>query len=210
MPERVPEPVPGRTRDVVLASTSRYRRELLARVLPGARSVSPDIDESALAGESPEAQVLRLARAKAARVAVSCPDAIVIGSDQLAAGPAGTLGKPGTAERARQQLAALSGTSVRFLTAVAVLDTRNGRALDAIDVTEVQFRRLSPEDIERYVAREQPLDCAGSFKSEGLGIALFERVRSDDPTALIGLPLIALCRLLRELGVDPVLQARAT
>ena len=196
--------MPERTREIVLASTSRYRRELLARVFPDARARAPDVDESPLAGEDPQAQVLRLARAKAARVAASCPDAIVIGSDQLAAGPAGTLGKPGTAERARQQLAMLSGTSVRFLTAVAVLDARSGRALDAIDVTEVRFRQLSPGNIERYVAREQPLDCAGSFKSEGLGIALFEQVRSDDPTALIGLPLIALCRLLRELGVEPL------
>ena len=207
MPEHVPGRAPERVREIVLASTSRYRRELLGRVVAGARSAAPDIDESALAGERPEAQVLRLARAKAARVAASCPDAIVIGSDQLAAGSAGTLGKPGTAERARQQLATLSGTSVRFLTAVAVLDARSGRTLDALDVTEVQFRRLSPEDIERYVAREQPFDCAGSFKSEGLGIALFERVRSDDPTALIGLPLIALCRLLRELGVEPLASA---
>jgi septum formation protein len=196
--------MPEAAREIVLASTSRYRRELLARILPAVRCVAPDIDESALPGESPEAQVLRLARAKAARVAALCPDALVIGSDQLAAAGSGRLGKPGNAEAARAQLAALSGTGVRFLTAVAVLDARTGRVLDATDVTEVRFRRLDPAEIERYLAREQPFDCAGSFKSEGLGIVLFERIRSEDPTALIGLPLIALCRLLRELGVEPL------
>ena len=194
----MPEPA----REVVLASTSRYRRELLARILPPVRCVAPDLDESPLPNETPEAQVLRLARAKAARVALACPDAIVIGSDQLAATGSGRLGKPGTAEAARRQLEALSNASVRFLTAVAVMDARSGRVLEATDVTEVRFRTLSAREIERYVAREQPLDCAGSFKSEGLGIALFEWIRSEDPTALVGLPLIATCRLLRELGVD--------
>ena len=196
--------MPDLPREVVLASTSPYRRELLARILPPVRCLAPDIDESPLPSESPEAQVARLARAKAERVAPQCPDAIVIGSDQIAASDAGRLGKPGSVEAARSQLAALSGTRVRFLTAVTVLDARDGRCLEATDVTEVEFRHLGADDIERYVARERPLDCAGSFKSEGLGIALFERIRSEDPTALIGLPLIALCRLLRELGVEPL------
>ena len=197
--------MPERGREIVLASTSRYRRELLARLLPPVRCVAPDVDETALPGEPPETQVVRLARAKAERVAKQCPGALVIGSDQLAASETGPLGKPGSLERAREQLAALSGREVRFLTAVAVIDAANGRLLEALDVTEVLFRNLDAREIDAYLAREQPFDCAGSFKSEALGIALFERIRSDDPTALVGLPLIALCRLLREHGANPVL-----
>jgi septum formation protein len=200
-------PEPGR--EIVLASTSRYRRELLARILPPVRCVAPDIDESALAGELPEDQVARLARAKAERVSAQCPGAIVIGSDQLAASDAGTLGKPGGLEAARAQLAALSGREVRFLTAVAVLDAADGRMLEALDVTEVLFRTLTAGEIDAYVERERPFDCAGSFKSEALGIVLFQRIRSDDPTALVGLPLIAVCRLLRLHGVNPLLAGPA-
>jgi len=196
--------MPERPREVVLASTSRYRRELLARVLSSFRCVAPEVDESALPGEAPEDLVRRLARAKAERVAERCPGAVVIGSDQLAAAGGGVLGKPGSLEPARAQLRALSGQSVRFLTAVAVLDAASGAVLESLDSTEVLFRALDDAEIDAYLAREQPFDCAGSFKSEALGIALFERIRSDDPTALVGLPLIATCRLLRRLGVDPL------
>jgi septum formation protein len=187
---------------LILASTSRYRRELLSRLTTDFRVVSPDVDETPRPGEAPPDLALRLAEAKARAVAAIEPGAIVIGSDQVADLDGRAIGKPGTAEAARAQLAASAGRSVVFHTAVAVVDVRREPvAIErAIDTTRVAFRPLGAEEIARYVERERPLDAAGSFKAEGAGIALFERIESTDPSALIGLPLIALCRLLRTAG----------
>jgi septum formation protein len=192
--------------DLVLASTSRYRRELLVRIAPRFRVVAPQVDETLQANETPAALVARLAEAKARAVAVLCPGALVIGSDQVADLDGAILGKPDNVENAQSQLAASSGREVVFHTSICLLDARVSppRVHAAVDTTRVRFRTLGAEEIARYVAREAPLDCAGSFKSEGLGIALFERIDSQDPTALIGLPLIALCRLLRQAGVAVV------
>jgi septum formation protein len=189
--------------DLVLGSTSRYRADLLRRLTPRFRQVAPHVDETRLDGEAPRALATRLARAKAHAVAQTSPGALVIGSDQVAAFDDRVLGKPGTVENARAQLAACGGRSVEFFTALALVDARGSeaRVFEALDVTRVAFRALTAHEIERYVERENPLDCAGSFKSEGLGIALFERIENDDPSALVGLPLIALARLLREAGV---------
>ena len=189
--------------DLVLASTSRYRHELLARIAPRICQIAPELDETPLPQESPHDLAQRLALNKARAVATQCPGALVIGSDQVAALGAMILGKPGTVENARQQLAACSGHEVVFNTAICLIDARSepARSTIALDTTRVVFRTLTATEIARYVERESPLDCAGSFKAEGLGIALFERIDSQDPTALIGLPLIALCRLLREAGV---------
>ena len=184
---------------LILASTSSYRRELLGRLRLTFDTVSPDVDETPLPGEAPQALAKRLAAAKAAAIAVKHPDVWVIGSDQVAALGDMILGKPGTRAAALAQLAAISGRSVGFLTAVS-LHHSDGRQFDAIDVTTVHFRALREDEIARYVDAEQPLDCAGSFKSEGLGIALFDTIQSQDPTALIGLPLIATARLLRQAG----------
>jgi len=188
--------------DLVLASTSRYRRELLSRLLPEFRVEAPDVDETPRENEVPEILAARLARAKALAVAARNPGALVIGSDQVAEVDGRALGKPGTAERARAQLAASSGRMVVFHTAVCLADARALPVHEhaSTDVTRVVFRTLSAGEITRYVERENPLDCAGSFKSEGLGIALFERIETTDPTALIGLPLMALADLLRRAG----------
>lgn len=190
-------------RRVVLASTSRYRRELLARLLSDFAVDAPDVDETALAGESPRDIAIRLASAKAHAVAARHPGSIIIGSDQVAELDGRALGKPGSVEAARGQLEASSGKAVLFHTALCVVDLRDGTPLSgaAVDCTRVTFRTLDAATIARYVDIEKPLDCAGSFKCEGLGIALFERIESTDPTALIGLPLIALARLLREAGL---------
>ncbi|HTI96033.1 MAG TPA: Maf family nucleotide pyrophosphatase [Rudaea sp.] len=192
--------------DLVLASTSRYRHELLTRLTPDFRCVAPDVDEKPLPDESPAALADRLALAKAQAVAAKNPGAIVIGSDQVAYvdGDSRVVGKPHTPEIARAQLAGSSGRTVLFRTSVCVVDARHSphREFAAQDVTRVHFRTLDAGTIARYVEREKPLDCAGSFKCESLGIALFERIDSSDPTALIGLPLIALCRLLRELEIE--------
>lgn len=189
--------------DLVLGSTSRYRAELLRRLTPHFRQAAPDVSETQQPGENPAALAARLALAKAEAVARRHPGAVVIGSDQVAELDGEALGKPGTAANAREQLARCSGRAVLFHTALCVVDARGGtlQAHADIDLTTVQFRALSAGEIERYVEREQPLDCAGSFKSEGLGIALFERIENDDPSALIGLPMIALCRLLRRAGI---------
>jgi len=190
--------------DLVLASTSAYRRELLARLGAPFRQQSPQVDEAPRPGEAPAILAARLAAAKAAAVAAMNPNALAIGSDQVADCAGSILGKPGDIARARQQLRASSANRVVFHTAICLIDTRSApaREFHAIDTTTVAFRHLTDAEIERYLARERPFDCAGSFKSEGLGISLFERIESQDPTALIGLPLIALCRLLREAGVD--------
>jgi septum formation protein len=183
---------------LILASTSRYRRELLERLRLPFHISRPDVDESPLPGEAPPALARRLAAAKARAIATQQPDAWVIGADQVAALGAQPLGKPGNRDTALSQLGAMSGQEVRFHTALCVV--RGEVALEAMDTTLVRFRALQGEEIERYVDAEQPLDCAGSFKVEGLGISLFESVESRDPTALVGLPLIALAGMLREAG----------
>lgn len=194
------------TAAVVLASTSSYRRALLARLLPRFEALAPGVGESPLPGEPPARLALRLARAKARAVAALRPGAVVIGSDQVAELDGQALGKPGDAGRARAQLQACAGRSVRFHTAVCVIGA-DGRAATARDLTRVRFLPLSPAWIDAYLERERPFDCAGSFKAEALGIALFESVHSRDPTALVGLPLIATCRLLRAAGVEPLAAA---
>ena len=189
--------------DLVLASTSRYRRELLARITRRFTQVAPRVDETPRPGETACDLAGRLALAKAAAVAGERPGTVVIGSDQTAEVDGTMLGKPGNAANACAQLTATSGRIVTFHTALCVIDTRAAerRTVTAIDQTHVHFRELGDEEVRRYVDTEQPFDCAGSFKAEGLGIALFERIDSQDPTALIGLPLIGLCRLLHEAGI---------
>lgn len=187
---------------LVLGSTSRYRAELLRRLVADFERSAPGTDEAPLPNEAPAERALRLAIAKAEAAAGSSRDALVIGSDQVAELDGMILDKPGTAERARVQLAASSGREVRFHTALCLLDTRDGHRHTHVDRTLVRFRPLGAAEIERYIEREQPLDCAGSFKCEGLGISLFESIDNRDPSALIGLPLIALARLLREAGID--------
>lgn len=184
---------------LVLASTSPYRRELLQRLRLPFDTTRPEVDETPLAGEDAVALVRRLALAKAAAGAGLAHGAWAIGSDQVAELDGAPLGKPGGREAAIAQLASMSGRAIRFHTAVAVV-RHGGKALQALDLTTVRFRRLEMAEIERYVDAEQPFDCAGSFKAEGLGIALFESISSQDPTALVGLPLIATARLLREAG----------
>jgi len=187
---------------IVLGSTSRYRAELLRRLLVDFEQAAPGTDEAPLPNEAPAVRALRLAIAKATAVAHEHPNTLVIGSDQVAELGGLILDKPGTAERARAQLAASSGREVHFHTALCLLDTRDGRRHTHVDHTRVRFRTLDAGEIARYVEHEQPLDCAGSFKCEGLGISLFEAIDNHDPSALIGLPLIALARLLREAGVE--------
>jgi septum formation protein len=189
---------------LILASTSRYRAELLRRLGRPFSSEAPGIDESPLPGEVPGDQVVRLARAKAGAVAALHPNAWVLGSDQLASRDGEVLGKPLASDRCEAQLLASSGRRVAFLTAVCLLRAADGRMLEHVDTTLVQFRTLSRGEVSRYVQREQPLDCAGGFKCEGLGIALFERIESVDPTALVGLPLIWVAQALREVGLDPL------
>jgi len=184
---------------LVLASTSRYRRELLARLQLPFTVAAPGTDETPLPGETPRALCLRLAAAKAAAVAARMPDAWVIGSDQVAELDGVALGKPGTRDAALRQLASMSGRDVVFRTALSLVHG-DGRAFHDEDTTTVRFRSLDSQAIARYVDAEQPFDCAGSFKSEGLGIVLFEAILTRDPTALVGLPLIATARLLREAG----------
>ena len=189
---------------LILASTSRYRRELLERFGLPFECRPSGVDEAARPGEAPSALVVRLARAKAERIAAEAPDAWVIGSDQIAVlgepGAERILGKPGTAARCLEQLRDCAGRRVLFLTAVAVVRGRDALAHEFLDRTEVAFRALQPAEIERYVARESPLDCAGGFKCEGLGITLFESIDNRDPTALVGLPLIRLAATLRACG----------
>ena len=187
------------TARLLLASTSPYRRELLSRLCIPFDVVRPEVDEAPLSGESPLALARRLAAAKAEAIATREGDAWVIGSDQVAELDGRPLGKPGNRDAALAQLASMSGRSVAFRTAVSVMHRDLGR-FDAIDTTVVRFRGLAAEEIARYVDIEQPFDCAGSFKSEGLGIVLFDAIETSDPTALVGLPLIATARLLRQAG----------
>lgn len=187
---------------LILASTSPYRRALLERLGLPFTSLAPGVDETARICDSPAELAQRLALEKALTVADLHPGALVIGSDQVATSGGHFLGKPGNPENARQQLLGNSGQSVQFFTAVALVST--GRQLERLHVesTTVRFRQLSERQVEVYLRRERPYDCAGSFKVEGLGIALFESVEGHDPTALEGLPLIALTRMLLEAGVD--------
>ncbi len=192
---------PSLQRPLVLGSTSRYRRELLQRLNLPFDVAAPDVDETPLPGEAPRALALRLAMAKARAVAQLHPDAVVIGSDQVADLAGQPLGKPGEHDRAVQQLRQMRGQTVVFQTAVAVVCKATGFEQVDLAPVEVTFRNLSDEEIERYLRAEQPYDCAGSAKSEGLGIALLDAIQSDDPTALIGLPLIRTCRMLRAAGM---------
>lgn len=185
---------------LLLASTSRYRAGLLARLGLPFDSVGPEVDESPRPGEAPASLALRLATAKAEAVAATRPGALVLGSDQVASCDGRILGKPGSREAAIAQLQQMSGREAVFLTAVALAGAGQP-AMQALDTTTVRFRHLALDEITRYVDAETPLDCAGSFKAEGLGIVLFEAIESRDPSALVGLPLIATARLLRERGV---------
>ena len=189
---------------LVLASSSRFRQAILDRLQLPYQCYSPDIDEPPLPGKSPQALVHRLALSKAHAVAERFPHHCIIGSDQIALFEGDILGKPHTAERARANLARFSRHKVTFLTGLALLDTRHQRHQVHIEPFDVVFRTLSEQEIERYVALEQPLDSSGSFRMEGLGIALFERLEGHDPNALIGLPLIALCNMLRQVGMNPL------
>lgn len=186
---------------LVLASTSPYRRALLERLGVPFECVAPEVDETPGPGETALALAQRLAASKAASVAAGHADAIVIGSDQVARRGAEKLGKPGSVERCIEQLEASSGREVEFLTAVHVVNGPARTAESHVDVTVVRFRHLSRREIERYVAADRPLDCAGGFKAESLGIALFERIESTDPTGLTGLPLIWLAHALRRAGI---------
>jgi septum formation protein len=186
---------------LILASTSRYRAALLGKLGLPFSTRAPHVDESPLPDETPEQLVRRLAEAKARAVAATAGRALVIGSDQVAVCGGRILGKPGTAARAREQLQDLAGREVTFLTGLCLLDAELGTAQLAVDTTRVRFRPLTLAEIADYVDRDQPLDCAGSFRSEGLGIALFDGIEGSDPNALIGLPLIELCRMLRTADV---------
>lgn len=194
---------PGRT--LVLGSTSRYRRELLERLHIPFDVESPEVDETPHSGESPRALALRLALAKARAVAQRHPQAVVIGSDQVADLHGDPLGKPGTHERAVEQLRRMRGQTVVFQTAIAVVCAATGFEQVDLAAVSVQFRSLDDglddNEIEHYLRTEQPYDCAGAAKSEGLGIALLRQIDNDDPTALVGLPLIRTCRMIRAAGV---------
>jgi len=185
----------------VLASTSVYRRELLARLQLPFETASPNLDESPLSGETPQATAERLAVAKAKAVAGDFPNALIVGSDQVAFLGAERFGKPGTRARAIAQLRAMRGRNVVFHTGLCLYNSATGRVQVAGVPTEVGFRQFSDAEIERYLDKEQPYQCAGSAKSEGLGVTLLDHMRGDDPTALIGLPLIALCAMLRAEGL---------
>jgi septum formation protein len=185
---------------LILASTSSYRSALLKRLGLAFDCAAPRVDEQQLPGEAPRDLALRLARAKAHAVAAQHPGKVVIGSDQVAVLGTQVLGKPGSEARCVEQLRQSSGRDMVFLTAVHVADGRGG-CESHVDRTVARFRDLTDAEIERYVAAERPLDCAGGFKAEALGIALFERIESEDPTALTGLPLIWLCGALRRAGI---------
>jgi septum formation protein len=196
-------------RRLVLASTSRYRRELLARLRLPFDVEAPEVDEQLRAGETPAQTAARLALAKAEAVAARHPDAVVIGSDQVADLDGRGVGKPGDHTRATAQLRAMRGRTVVFQTAVAVVCAATRFAESALVPVAVKMRELTDDEIEHYLRAEMPYDCAGSAKIETLGIALVESVGSDDPTALVGLPLIRTCELLRRAGIDPLAGARA-
>ena len=193
---------------LILGSSSRYRRELLERLRVPFEVQAPEVDETPQPGELPAALAQRLALAKAHAVSAAHPDAVVIGSDQVADLDGVPVGKPGTHERATAQLRAMRGRSVVFQTAVAVLRASTGYVGTALAPVTVRFRALTDAEIEHYLRTEQPYDCAGSAKCETLGIALLDAIDSDDPTALVGLPLIRTCALLRAAGIDPLVPAQ--
>ena len=190
--------------ELILASSSPYRRTLLERLRLPFRGIAPDVDESRLTGERPDAMALRLAEVKARTVAAHHPQALVIGSDQVADLEGRALGKPGTHEAAARQLRDMSGKTVVFHTALCLINSGSGKLHIDNVTTGVRLRDLSDGEIENYLRRDQPYDCAGSAKVESLGIALAASIESTDPTALIGLPLIALTRMLRAEGVSPL------
>ncbi|MDR5873975.1 Maf family protein [Vreelandella gomseomensis] len=196
----MPDPTPA----LVLASSSRSRRQLLDRLQMPYQCCSPDIDETPKQGETPHQLVHRLALSKANAVADRFPGHCIIGSDQVAVFEGDILGKPHTIERAEHNLNRFSGQRVTFLTGLALLDTRHHTHRVHVEPFDVFFRQLSRDEISVYVNKEQPLDSAGSFRMEGLGISLFERLEGRDPNALIGLPLIALCDMLRQASIDPL------
>lgn len=191
---------------LILASTSPYRRELLSRLRLDFEVLSPDVDEQPIEQESPMDLAQRLARdkARAAAERLDAPDAVIVAADQTAARDDVVLGKPGTHAAALDQLRACQGKSVRFFTATTIIECSTGSAWHDVDVTTVYFRDRPLEVLDRYLRVERPYDCAGGFKAEGLGITLFESIESRDPTALIGLPLIWVSRVLGEIGLDPL------
>jgi septum formation protein len=189
---------PART--LILASTSRYRAALLQRFGLEFKTVNPEVDEGEVRGESPRGRAFRLAEVKAEAVATRFPDAIVIGGDQVPATSTTILSKPGNAANCREQLKLLSGSTAEFYTACTVRCIATGVKLSHVDTTAVKLRPLSEAEIDRYIAREKPFDCAGGFKAEALGITLFERIDTEDPTAIVGLPLIWLAGALRAVG----------
>lgn len=190
---------------LILASTSRYRATLLARLGLPFRAEAPGVAEDALVAETPAALALRLAHAKAGAIAARFPEALVLGSDQVADCEGRVLEKPGDADRCREHLVASSGRSVVFHTAVVLRRTATSLTLSHVDRTAVHFRELDLPAIEAYIRHDRPFDCAGGFRAEGLGVALFDAVESSDPTALIGLPLIWVANALRQAGLDPLL-----
>lgn len=192
---------------LILASSSRYRKIMLERLGIPFCSVSPDIDESPQQGETPSQMALRLSMAKAQAILAAHPGAVVIGSDQVATLDGSPIGKPGNFERAHEQLKMLSGRSVQFHSALCVTDGRRYEIDDV--VTRCRFRSLRDSEIIAYLDKEKPFDTAGSAKAEGLGIALMDSMESNDPTAIVGLPLIALSRMLRSFGIDPLAGAQA-
>lgn len=191
-------------RSLVLASSSPYRRALLDRLGIAFAWAPPEIDEMPLDGEAPQATALRLAAAKAHALAATHPAALIIGSDQVASCEGRRLDKPGSHENAVAQLGWLSGRTACFDTGVSVLDSSTGKILSSVVPCHVRFRTLKASQIEAYLRLEQPYDCAGSAKSEGLGIVLIERIETTDPTSLVGLPLIALTDLLDQFGISPL------
>jgi len=198
MPEATPPPL---RRPLVLGSTSPYRRELLSRLHLDFQVAAPDVDETPLPGESPHGLAVRLALAKAKSVAARFPDAVVIGSDQVADMDGEPLGKPGNHDNAVAQLRRMRGRTVVFQTAVSVVCLASGFEQSDLAPVKVKFRSLTDQEIEAYLLAERPYDCAGSARSEGLGIAILDAIESDDPTALVGLPLIRTCRLIRAAGI---------
>jgi len=198
----MPEKSTASRRPLVLGSTSRYRREVLSRLGLPFEVGAPDVDETPLPGEAPVATAMRLSEAKARAVAGRYANALVIGSDQVSDCDGRAVSKPGDRANAQRELRALSGRTIVFHTGVALVDAATGHCQrEMVDVVSV-FRTLTDAEIDAYLDREAPYDCAGGVKSEALGIALFDRITSDDPTALVGLPLIALCRMLRAEGLD--------
>ena len=189
---------------LLLASSSPFRRAILEKLGLPFHWAAPDIDESAQEGETAEQLVIRLAKQKALALADAWPDTLIIGSDQTGVLNGAFLGKPHTEERAREQLASASGNTVTFYTGLAVYCSRRQRFWQCCETFDVTFRSLSAQEIAGYVAKEQPLHCAGSFKAEGLGISLFEKLQGRDPNTLVGLPLIALGEFLREAGINPL------